>query len=249
MEDKILRRKNHKGGKKGFRVAEERDYNLTGRKIGHLTVLRIVPKGLEPSKNHGRYWYCQCDCGSPIVMIPTAYLGGKAGRGDYKQISCGCMKSIRHFIAAAKWDVSEDWLLQFRQDWERFSFVYKALLAASPLSDTPTPKEREELVEYFYYQPQFNKVYDFWKTQSERSKTFYDYAKPSVDHIIPKSKQGTNNKTNLQFITVFENLAKRDMTWEEWQEFKTNTKTSSMYFIENIMNGGDANDSAEVFIS
>ena len=244
MKSEVFTKKN--GSKKrGFKIASEDDYNLKGKKVGHLTVLGLVPRGKEPSKNHGRYWYCQCDCGSPIIKVPTCYLSGKAGRGDYKQTSCGCMRKIRHFIASAKWKVQEEWLLQFRKDWERFAFLYKILLAASPLSDTPTPKEREELIEYFYYQPQFNKVYDFWKTQTERSKTFYDYAKPSVDHIIPKSKNGNNDKTNLHFITVFENLAKRDMTWDEWQEFKIRTQTSSLYFIENIMKEGGANDSVE----
>lgn len=246
MEDKILKRKNGNGDNKGFCVAQEEDYNLKGKKVGHLTVLGIVPKGMEPSKNHGRYWYCQCDCGSPIIMVPTSYLGGKAGRGDYKQTSCGCMKNIRHFIASAKWNVSEKWLLQFRADWKRFSFVYKSLLVASPLKDTPTAEQREQLVEYFYYQPQFNAVYNFWKTQENKTPTFYDYAKPSVDHIIPKAKGGQNNKENLQFITVFENLAKRDMTWDEWQNFKNQSQTTSQFFIENIMRGVDANDSAEI---
>ena len=76
--------------------------------------------------------------------------------------------------------------------------------------------------------------YDFWKTK-ERSKTFYDLAKPSLDHIIPKSKNGSNKKENLQFLTVFENLSKRDMTWEEWEDFKIKTNTHSDYFLENIL--------------
>lgn len=69
-------------------------------------------------------------------------------------------------------------------------------------------------------------------------KTFYDLAKPSLDHIIPKSQGGSDKKENLQFLTVFENLAKRDMTQEEWNNFKEKTKTSSQYSIEDIMMGG-----------
>ncbi len=62
--------------------------------------------------------------------------------------------------------------------------------------------------------------------------------KPSIDHIIPKSRGGSNDKENLQFLTLFENLAKRDMTQEEWNNFKKNTHTQSDYFIENIQAKG-----------
>lgn len=33
-------------------------------------------------------------------------------------------------------------------------------------------------------------------------------------------------------------LAKRDMTWDEWKEFKRVTNTRSDYYIESIMEGG-----------
>lgn len=73
------------------------------------------------------------------------------------------------------------------------------------------------------------------KNNKERGKTFYDLAKPSLDHIIPKSRGGTNTKENYQFLTVFENLSKRDMTKEGWNNFKEKTHTYSDYFIESIM--------------
>ena len=57
----------------------------------------------------------------------------------------------------------------------------------------------------------------------------------TLDHIIPKSRGGTNELNNLQILTVFENLAKRDMTQEEWNNFKKETKTHSDYFIENFV--------------
>lgn len=55
------------------------------------------------------------------------------------------------------------------------------------------------------------------------------------NHIIPSSKGGSNTLNNFQFLTTFENLAKRDMTMIEWNEFKKKTNTQSDYFIESIM--------------
>ena len=100
-------------------------------------------------------------------------------------------------------------------------------------------KEKEgplkDYIDYFYNDPQFNAIYNFWLSHKLENETFYDWAKPSLDHIIPSSKGGTNTLDNFQFLTTFENLAKRDMTMTEWENFKQKTNTTSSYFIENIM--------------
>ena len=62
-----------------------------------------------------------------------------------------------------------------------------------------------------------------------------DFNTVTREHLLPKSKGGTNQIENLQVLTVFENLAKRDMNWEEWVAFKKETHTTSDYFIENIL--------------
>ena len=191
----------------------------------------LVPIELRPTKNHGNYWYCDCDCGTQNIMVPTSYL---TGNGNYTQKSCGCDRKIKAFLASSKIGIDENFIQQF-DDFEKFLFLHKQLTAASgKTAGQYQLKEYKEDILYFYYDNQFNQLYNFWKTQ-ERSKTFYDLAKPSLDHIIPKSKNGSNEKENLQFLTVFENLSKRDMTWEEWEDFKIKTNTHSDYFLENIL--------------
>lgn len=93
----------------------------------------------------------------------------------------------------------------------------------------------KEAVLYFWNNYQFNAIYDFWKTQQIKKNSYYDWVKPSLDHIIPKSRGGSNHYRNLQFLTTFENLAKRDMTQEEWNIFKQETHSNSDYYIEHIM--------------
>ena len=46
--------------------------------------------------------------------------------------------------------------------------------------------------------------------------------KPSIDHIVPKAKGGTNDLNNLQFLSWFENRCKNDMTQNEWDILKNN---------------------------
>lgn len=74
-------------------------------------------------------------------------------------------------------------------------------------------------------------IYDNWN-KINNNKTYYDWYKPSLDHKVPKSRcTDAADIDNLQFLTVFENLAKRDMTESEWSKFKEDTNTTSDLFI------------------
>lgn len=209
--------------------------DLTNKKVGKLLVKSIVPKELRPSQNHGNYWYCDCDCGNKNVMVPTTYL---TGNSNYTQYSCGCDRAKRAFLASSRPDMRYEFIDSF-SNFEKFLLIHKLLMQGTrDYYATQNLQNYEQAITYFYNDTQFNAIYNFWNKQSNTDKTFYDWAKPSLDHIIPKSKGGTNDLNNLQFLTVFENLGKRDMTMQEWNDFKKETNTYSDYYIESIMKGG-----------
>ena len=119
-------------------------------------------------------------------------------------------------------------------DFKKFVFIHKSLLANTSLITTLTVEEYKKYIEYFYNQKEFNILYNNWN-RNKITNTFYDLAKPSLDHIIPKSKGGTDLLENLQFLSLFENLCKRDMTMNEWYDFMNKTNTKSDLFICEMM--------------
>lgn len=209
-------------------------YDLTGKKVGKLKILSLVPIDERPTKNHGNYWLCQCECGNQ-VKVPTSYL---TGNGNYLQTSCGCDRKRKAFQSTSYVNVSNEFLEKYKENFEKFLLIHKALIRTSGNDGQyykDNPIVYEQIIDYFWKDKQFNLIYNFWKNNQFENHTFYDWAKPSLDHIIPSSKGGKNILENFQFLTTFENLAKRDMTMEEWNNFKKNTHTTSDYFIESII--------------
>lgn len=101
------------------------------------------------------------------------------------------IEKIKAFLSSCKMNINEDFLNNF-SDFEKFLFLHKQLTLVSGKAPTTYDiEEYKEDIKYFYYQEQFNKIYNFWLEQ-DKTNTFYDWAKPSLDHIIPKSKNGSN---------------------------------------------------------
>lgn len=205
--------------------------DITGQRFGRLVAIKLIPKEERTWSNKERAWLCKCDCGNEVIVRQRSLRGARVTK------SCGCLRKVDAFLATTTVkNLTEEYLLGFN-DFDKFLFIHRALTNTINLINIDISKYKE-YVEFFYNQKQFNKLYSFWKKQ-ERLSVFYDWAKPSIDHIIPKSKGGTNELNNLQFLTVFENLTKRDMTMKEWEEFKKSTNTYSRYFIEEVMSNED----------
>jgi hypothetical protein len=206
-------------------VAKGQVIDYTGQRRTRLLVLGPVPTELKRYKSNTKEWYCRCDCGVEL-QLETRMI---SGTGKYVQQSCGCIRVITHLVVTSKIDNLTLEFIEGFDDFAKYQFLHKSYVVANPRD--PNWTRYSNFINHFYHQVQFNLVYDNWLTINTKNKTYYDWYKPSIDHKIPKSRGGGNGFENCQFLTVFENLAKRDMTEEEWDNFKITTNTKSDLFI------------------
>lgn len=60
--------------------------DLSGEKIGHLTILYRGQDYIQPSRQHKIVWHCVCDCGNECNVRASDIKSGNT-------TSCGCMSS------------------------------------------------------------------------------------------------------------------------------------------------------------
>ena len=59
--------------------------DLTGKKIGHLTVMYRASDWIQPSGQHKRMWHCICECGNECDVRASDIKSGNR-RFDGKTI-------------------------------------------------------------------------------------------------------------------------------------------------------------------
>lgn len=129
----------------------------------------------------------------------------------------------KNMKAHLKYDVTMEWLLNFK-DIEKLKFLNRSITKNRNKVGFTT-EIYKNFIEKFYIDEQFNSIYETWIQNNK-----YKYLKPSLDHIIPISKNGSSiDLDNLQFLTWFENRCKNDMSITEWTNLKNNIENYFYY--------------------
>lgn len=122
-----------------------------------------------------------------------------------------------NMLSHLRFNVTLEWLMKFN-DFEKLKCLNRAITKRDSRFDVDSFWYMN-YIEKFYYDAQFNEIYKRWmKTKKDK------YLLPTLDHIRPKSQSGTEDLSNLQFLTWFENRAKNDLSQLEWDEMKNNIK-------------------------
>lgn len=114
----------------------------------------------------------------------------------------------KNMLAHIQWDVTLDFLRQF-QDIEKLKALNR-LLTRDRVSEHFDTEKYKKFIEKFYYDESFDKQLKIFRETGNK------YDRPSIDHIVPLSRGGSWDLTNLRIISWFENRAKSDLSADEF---------------------------------
>jgi len=127
---------------------------------------------------------------------------------------CKSDDSLRLFNmkSSLRYNVSMEWLEKYSDNIDKLT-ILNAMFNHLKLTD----ETYKQYIEYFWNDNHFNTIYKNYVNSNYES-----LLKPSLDHIIPKSKGGSDNLENLRITTWFENRARNNISIEQWATIKQN---------------------------
>lgn len=169
--------------------------DLTGKKIGRLTIIERVENYLRPNGQTIIRWRCKCDCGNETIIESSAL-----NRKNPTQ-SCGCLareESSKRAKKYNKYDLSGDYGIGYTANGEEFWF----------------DKEDYDLIkDYYWYLSKKKNGYAIAYIPNIKKKMFLQRLimnppkEMCVDHI--NHNKLDNRKQNLRIVTIAQNNLNR----------------------------------------
>lgn len=138
----------------------------------------------------------------------------KRRRVHRKNVETSRETLIKNMVNHLKYDVTEEWIDGF-ENLDKMKYLNHSLSRKRDYEGFDTEMYMA-YIEKFYNDEKFNFLFDKWIATGDK------YIKPSLDHIVPKSKGGALSLDNLRFISWFENKAKGDILLDDWLKMKDN---------------------------